>query len=215
MPLPLSAGRLAATARAPLLGERPTRKLSTLAVLSQINPRPVPQGSLRILANHTNHITMMIRDNNQVTGYNSDFDASCENQPGSPTSPRHSVVIVEETEQAAEALGLDLLFNGEANKNFLNDPLDAFWMHDGNPFEADHGPASPLLGSGMHQFFIGLWLGRGSILKLLPKSFSCLGRELVPPLTEGAILHGRRRLGIWVAQVMVDDPHAGIDEERD
>ncbi|KAF8509288.1 hypothetical protein JB92DRAFT_2832058 [Gautieria morchelliformis] len=82
-------------------------------------------------------------DNNQVTGYNSDFDASCENQPGSPTSPRHSVVIVEETEQAAEALGLDLLFDGEANENFLDDPLDTFWMHDGNPFEADHGPASP------------------------------------------------------------------------
>ncbi|KAF8527745.1 hypothetical protein JB92DRAFT_2864874, partial [Gautieria morchelliformis] len=82
-------------------------------------------------------------DNNQVTGYNSDFDASCENQPGSPTSPRHSVVIGEETEQAAEALGLDLLFDGEANENFLDDPLDAFWMHDGNPFEADHGPANP------------------------------------------------------------------------
>ncbi|KAF8509727.1 hypothetical protein JB92DRAFT_3119589 [Gautieria morchelliformis] len=81
-------------------------------------------------------------DNNQFMGYDINLDASSDNQPGSPTSPRHSVVIVDETEQAAKALGLELLFDGEANENFFDDPPDALWMHDSNPFEAEHGPGS-------------------------------------------------------------------------
>jgi hypothetical protein len=53
------------------------------------------------------------------------------------------LVVIDENQQAGEGLGLDRLFNGEANENFLDDPLDEFWMHDGNPFETDHGLGSP------------------------------------------------------------------------
>jgi hypothetical protein len=38
---------------------------------------------------------------------------------------------------------LDILFDGEANEDLLDDTLDAFWMHDGNPFETDCRPRSP------------------------------------------------------------------------